>query len=61
MEAALSKGGEEALDRVLQYVETVLHVLADSVLQEQPPLRRRKLEHLVSMRNTSFIVDNNGK
>lgn len=35
------------LERVLTQVETTLNVLADSVLQEQPPLRRRKLEHLV--------------
>jgi dynein heavy chain 1 len=35
------------LERVLSQVETTLNILADSVLQEQPPLRRRKLEHLV--------------
>lgn len=35
------------LERVLSQVETTLTVLADSVLQEQPPLRRKKLEHLV--------------
>ncbi len=32
---------------VLTIVENTLNVLADSVLQEQPPVRRRKLEHLV--------------
>ncbi|XP_063237430.1 dynein heavy chain, cytoplasmic isoform X2 [Bacillus rossius redtenbacheri] len=36
------------LERVLQQVETTLNILADSVLQEQPPLRRRKLEHLIN-------------
>ena len=37
------------LERVLSQVETTLNVLADSVLQEQPPLRRKKLEHLVML------------
>ena len=32
---------------VLKIVENTLNVLADSVLQEQPPVRRKKLEHLV--------------
>ena len=36
------------IDNVLKVVEATLNVLADSVLQEQPPVRRRKLEHLVS-------------
>ena len=36
------------LQKVLKVVEATLNVLADSVLQEQPPVRRRKLEHLVS-------------
>ena len=35
------------LNEVLRVVEGTLNVLADSVLQEQPPVRRRKLEHLV--------------
>ena len=34
--------------KVLRVVEATLNILADSVLQEQPPVRRRKLEHLVS-------------
>ena len=38
----------EPLKKVLQIVEATLNVLADSVLHEQPPVRRRKLEHLVS-------------
>lgn len=37
----------EPLQEVLTAVESTLTVLADSVLQEQPPLRRKKLEHLV--------------
>lgn len=36
------------LQRVVQTVEATLTVLADSVLQEQPALRRRKLEHLIN-------------
>ena len=35
------------LQGVLKVVEGTLNVLADSVLQEQPPVRRKKLEHLV--------------
>jgi dynein heavy chain 1 len=55
VEAALhqiSAAGDQKftpLERVLSQVETTLNVLADSVLQEQPPLRRRKLEHLVML------------
>lgn len=37
------------LQDVLKVVEGTLNVLADSVLQEQPPVRRKKLEHLVSV------------
>ena len=33
---------------VLEILEATLNVLADSVLHEQPPVRRKKLEHLVS-------------
>lgn len=47
VEAALGAGGGDGLKRVLAHVENMLNILADSVLQEQPPLRRRKLEHLV--------------
>ena len=36
---------------VLSIVEATLNVLADSVLQEQPPIRRKKLEHLVCVFN----------
>lgn len=42
-----STAGGKVLHPALRQVETTLNVLADSVLQEQPPLRRRKLEHLV--------------
>ncbi|XP_067011460.2 dynein heavy chain, cytoplasmic isoform X2 [Anabrus simplex] len=38
----------EPLERVLKQVENTLNVLADSVLQEQPALRRKKLEHLIN-------------
>lgn len=41
-------GENSPLQSVLANVEVTLNVLADSVLMEQPPLRRRKLEHLVS-------------
>ena len=41
------KGDRSKLQGALSTVETTLNVLADSVLQEQPPVRRRKLEHLV--------------
>lgn len=51
VEAALQQSSEnpstKPLNRVLSTVEATLNVLADSVLQEQPPLRRKKLEHLV--------------
>lgn len=46
--AAAASGDMSPLRQVLVQVETTLTVLADSVLQEQPPLRRKKLEHLVS-------------
>ncbi|XP_027203133.2 dynein heavy chain, cytoplasmic isoform X1 [Dermatophagoides pteronyssinus] len=36
------------LEPILQSVELTLQILADSVLQEQPPLRRKKLEHLIT-------------
>lgn len=38
----------QALNDVLKSVESTLQVLADSVLEEQPPLRRKKLEHLIT-------------
>ncbi|VEN57747.1 unnamed protein product [Callosobruchus maculatus] len=52
VEAALVKMNGESqkgpLEKVLQQVENTLNVLADSVLQEQPQLRRKKLEHLIN-------------
>ncbi|XP_012579828.1 PREDICTED: cytoplasmic dynein 1 heavy chain 1, partial [Condylura cristata] len=41
-------GDAAPLHSVLSNVEVTLNVLADSVLMEQPPLRRRKLEHLIT-------------
>lgn len=46
VETALSQN--QSLDSVLESVTATLQVLADSVLQEQPPLRRKKLEHLIT-------------
>jgi len=40
---------------VLQILEATLNVLADSVLHEQPPVRRKKLEHLVSWTLCSIL------
>ncbi|EPY87752.1 dynein, cytoplasmic, heavy polypeptide 1-like protein [Camelus ferus] len=52
VEMALSSvggsGDAAPLQSVLSNVEVTLNVLADSVLMEQPPLRRRKLEHLIT-------------
>ncbi|KAJ8666404.1 hypothetical protein QAD02_008066, partial [Eretmocerus hayati] len=52
IESALQEAGIESdahpLERVLVKVETTLNILADSVLQEQPPLRRKKIEHLIN-------------
>ncbi len=54
VESALQQASEGTgnvkapLNRVLQSVEATLNVLADSVLQEQPALRRKKLEHLIN-------------
>jgi dynein heavy chain 1 len=48
-EAALVKGDLPSVQQVLRVVEATLNVLADSVLHEQPAVRRRKLEHLVSL------------
>lgn len=46
-EAALT-AEKKSLDSVLENVDATLTVLADSVLHEQPPVRRRKLEHLIT-------------
>ncbi|TGZ69850.1 hypothetical protein CRM22_003509 [Opisthorchis felineus] len=47
MDGKASKGSESPLHKCLASVENMLTVLADSVLYEQPPVRRRKLEHLI--------------
>ncbi|XP_014066736.1 cytoplasmic dynein 1 heavy chain 1 isoform X2 [Salmo salar] len=45
----ISGGGDMSpMSSVLTNVEATLNVLADTVLMEQPPLRRRKLEHLIT-------------
>ena len=41
-------GDSSPLTAVQGVMEATLNVLADSVLHEQPPVRRKKLEHLVS-------------
>ncbi len=46
------------VDNVLKIVQSTLNVLADSVLHEQPPVRRRKLEHLVSVNARKIIRKN---
>ncbi|XP_055497118.1 cytoplasmic dynein 1 heavy chain 1 isoform X1 [Leucoraja erinacea] len=51
VESALNNGasdGQSPLAPALVNVEDTLTVLADSVLMEQPTLRRRKLEHLIT-------------
>ncbi|XP_073434094.1 cytoplasmic dynein 1 heavy chain 1 isoform X2 [Dendrobates tinctorius] len=47
---SMSNGGRDSspMQIVQANVEATLNVLADSVLMEQPPLRRRKLEHLIT-------------
>ncbi|CAG0895372.1 unnamed protein product, partial [Cyprideis torosa] len=52
VEAALAQAEKTAspqpLEAVLSQVERTLTILADSVLGEQPPVRRKKLEHLIN-------------
>jgi len=50
VEEVLSKGGDTAtgMKNVLENVEMLLGILANCVLQEQPPLRRKKIENLIS-------------
>ncbi|XP_072172912.1 cytoplasmic dynein 1 heavy chain 1-like [Diadema setosum] len=44
-----SGGGDmKPVEAVLENVLKTLQVLADSVLQEQPPVRRKKLEHMIT-------------
>lgn len=42
-----AKSAESPLATCLRSVEAMLTLLADTVLYEQPPVRRRKLEHLI--------------
>jgi dynein heavy chain 1 len=42
------KSDSAPVQKVLDTVNNTLNVLADSVLHEQPPVRRRKLEHLIT-------------
>ena len=44
VEAAIQKND---LDGCLSFIDEQLNILADSVLQEQPAIRRKKLEHLI--------------
>ena len=46
----------EALEQVQRVVEATLNVLADSVLQDQPPIRRKKLENLVCLRLSLILL-----
>ncbi|KAK1158695.1 cytoplasmic dynein 1 heavy chain 1 isoform X1 [Acipenser oxyrinchus oxyrinchus] len=46
--ASAGDGDEAPVQAVLCNVQATLNVLADTVLMEQPPIRRRKLEHLIT-------------
>ena len=48
LQAQASPGELAPMNEVLGVIEGTLNVLADCVLHEQPPVRRKKLEHLVS-------------
>ena len=50
VEEVLSRTGNtvEGMNKVLSNVENRLKILANCVLQEQPPLRRKKIENLIS-------------
>ena len=48
LQSQSSPGAMAPLQAVLTTIEGTLNVLADCVLHEQPPVRRKKLEHLVS-------------
>lgn len=47
VDAALNSSSADPLMGCLKSVEAMLTLLADTVLCEQPPVRRRKLEHLI--------------
>ena len=48
-------GGDD-LAAVLKIVDNMLTVLEDSVLEEEPPVRRRKLENLVRIQHLILII-----
>eukprot|EP00043_Microstomoeca_roanoka_P020037 m.234910 g.234910 ORF g.234910 m.234910 type:complete len:4574 (+) comp17091_c0_seq1:164-13885(+) len=48
VERALQEGGGARLQDVVDQVNEVLSALADTVLQYQPPVLRRKLEHMIT-------------
>ena len=48
-------GGDD-LAAVSQIVDNTLTVLEDSVLEEEPPVRRRKLENLVRIQHLILII-----
>lgn len=54
----ISGGGDMSpMQGVQSNVEATLNVLADTVLMEQPPLRRRKLEHLVRIISPAYMLN----
>jgi dynein heavy chain 1 len=48
VDTALASGGGPALQAVVDGVKSQLNFLADKVLLHQPPIRRRKLEHVIT-------------
>ena len=58
LQAVEKSGGNDLspVSEVLATVKSTLNVLADSVLHEQPPVRRKKLEHLVSHLSDVCII-----
>ena len=47
IESSADSNDLSPLEKVLESIEKILNVLADSVLKDQPSLRRKKLEHMV--------------
>lgn len=47
VDAKLAEGKQ--VDSVLELVTKTLALLSDSVLQDQPPLRRKKIENMVNI------------
>ena len=52
IESSADSNDLSPLEKVLESIEKILNVLADSVLKDQPSLRRKKLEHMVEF----FII-----